>query len=211
MVLAQSGSLAFAQLLLNNTTVLVRVPARSNGVVSLPPLCVRDAGLLCGHCSGLCGYCSISSIKSKAVKSASYGIATFEIYETEGNTDERARLLNLSTRCIVNTGNEVAIGGMIIGDTSASNSPDRRVLMFGKGPSLAAAGLSGTLAQPVLTDVASSTVNTSWQNLMVGEVEELVEATRAPTFQPKVPFGQRFVPAPIRPYLAQQMAYRELD
>ena len=43
-----------------------------------------------------------------------YGIGLFEIYEMENNSDEETRLVNLSTRCIVGTGNEVAIAGTFL-------------------------------------------------------------------------------------------------
>lgn len=109
-----------------------------------------------------------------------YGVATFEIYEVEGNSDERARLVNLSTRCIVGTGQEEPIAGMIIGALADTDPlrPDRRLLMFGKGPSLS--GLQGALANPQLQILTTGESNDNWQNLGI-LTEEVVEANLQPT------------------------------
>lgn len=67
----------------------------------------------------------------------------FEIYELENNSDEQTRLVNVSTRCPVGIGDEVAIAGTILGDPNQANNPDvpkRRMLAFGKGPSIPMAG-----------------------------------------------------------------------
>ncbi|MBA3350962.1 MAG: S8 family serine peptidase, partial [Blastocatellia bacterium] len=46
----------------------------------------------------------------------SFGVGLFEIYELEDGADEQTRLLNVSTRCLVRTGQEKAIAGVILGD-----------------------------------------------------------------------------------------------
>lgn len=72
-----------------------------------------------------------------------FGVGVFEIYEVENNNNETTRLLNVSTRCPVGTGEEVAIAGTIIGDPNQANDPavpKRRVLTFGKGPSIPVSG-----------------------------------------------------------------------
>ena len=56
-----------------------------------------------------------------------------------------ARLLNISTRARVQTGDDVLIGGFII-----TGGGTKRVVLRGIGPSLAAAGVPGVLADPVL-------------------------------------------------------------
>jgi subtilisin family serine protease len=77
------------------------------------------------------------------------GVGLFEIYELDDN--EQSRLLNLSTRCLVGTGDDVAIAGSYVGDPNqAGPKPDRRVLILGKGPSLTAFNLSGVLSDPQL-------------------------------------------------------------
>ncbi len=80
------------------------------------------------------------------------GVGLFEIYELAGGTNEQTRLLNISTRCPVGVGDGVAIAGTIIGANPSNPNdntvPKRRVLMFGKGPSLASLGVPGVLANP---------------------------------------------------------------
>lgn len=56
-----------------------------------------------------------------------------------------ARLLNISSRARVQTGDDVLIGGFII-----TASGTKRVVLRGLGPSLAAAGVPSVLADPVL-------------------------------------------------------------
>jgi hypothetical protein len=55
------------------------------------------------------------------------------------------RLVNLSTRGLVLSGDSVMIGGFVIGGTSP-----KRVLVTARGPSLAAQGVTGALANPTL-------------------------------------------------------------
>ena len=55
------------------------------------------------------------------------------------------RFINISTRALVGTGEEVVIGGFIIEDGT------RQVLIQAKGPELADDGISNALADPVLT------------------------------------------------------------
>lgn len=61
------------------------------------------------------------------------------------------RFVNLSTRALVGTGDEVMIGGFIIEDGA------RRVLIQARGPELANDGISNTLADPVLTVIDNET------------------------------------------------------
>jgi hypothetical protein len=70
------------------------------------------------------------------------GIAMIEGYEL-GTTG--ARLVNISTRGRVGSGNDVLIGGFAIHGTSG-----KRVLMRAIGPSLATAGVRNVLANPFL-------------------------------------------------------------
>ncbi|MBS0658767.1 MAG: hypothetical protein JSR82_11045 [Verrucomicrobia bacterium] len=55
------------------------------------------------------------------------------------------RLINLSTRLRVETGDQVAIAGFVVG-----GSGSKRVLVRALGPSLTAAGVTGALADPTL-------------------------------------------------------------
>ncbi len=130
-----------------------------------------------------------------------FGVGLFEIYELQGGTNQQTRLLNVSTRCLVRTGNEQAIAGTILGDPSQSTNttiPKRSILMFGKGPSLPSSIL-GRLANPFLTLKNSAgtqmSANDSWANATASvvkaatslwtnvpaPVDELTEANLGPT------------------------------
>jgi hypothetical protein len=74
------------------------------------------------------------------------------------------RLLNISTRMQVLTGNDVMIGGFVIG-----GSTNKTVAIVATGPSLAPFGISNFLANPMLTLVRSSDQvvidgNDNWQS-----------------------------------------------
>ncbi|MEY2521398.1 MAG: thermitase [Verrucomicrobiota bacterium] len=97
-----------------------------------------------------------------------HGVGLFEIYELDDN--EQSRLLNLSTRCLVGTGDDVAIAGSYVGDPNqAGPKPDRRLLILGKGPSLTAFNLSGVLSDPQLeardSGGALLASNDQWQTI----------------------------------------------
>ena len=70
------------------------------------------------------------------------GIALVEVFEVD---HPEVPLINLSTRGIVLTGDDVMIGGFII----QGNAP-QTVVVRARGPSLAPLGLSNTLANPLL-------------------------------------------------------------
>ena len=68
-----------------------------------------------------------------------------------GGSAEGPRLSNLSARGQVMTGDDVLIGGFIIGGTS-----NKTVMLRARGPSMAADGVPGTLPDPTMTLVRSS-------------------------------------------------------
>lgn len=71
------------------------------------------------------------------------GVGLVEVYDLDyapGST-----IANISTRGLVQTGDQVMIGGFILGGTSATN-----VLVRAIGPSLSAAGITNPLADPKL-------------------------------------------------------------
>ena len=116
----------------------------------------------------------------------SFGVGLFELYELEGGLNQKTRLQNVSTRCLVGTGEEQAIAGVIVGDPDPAQGgdptiPKRSVLMFGKGPSLP---LAGKLADPFLSRYnAGGTLvatNDSWRDV-AAPVDELDEAQLGPT------------------------------
>jgi glucose/arabinose dehydrogenase len=89
------------------------------------------------------------------------GVTVAAVYEVDH--PERP-LLNLSTRARVQTGEDVMIGGLVVQGTAP-----RTVAIVATGPSLAAHGISGFLANPTLTLVRSSdqaviASNDDWQS-----------------------------------------------
>jgi uncharacterized protein (DUF1800 family) len=71
------------------------------------------------------------------------GVALVEVYDVSGG----AQLMNLSTRARVQSGSQIVISGLVV----APGSGLRKMLVRAAGPSLDAFGLTGTLADPVLT------------------------------------------------------------
>ena len=97
-----------------------------------------------------------------AGKNQGTGVGLVEIYDTNGSAN--AQLANISTRGFVRTGENVMIGGFILG---GSSSPTR-VVVRGIGPSLAQFGLNPVLADPVLelrdNNGALLVSNDNWQD-----------------------------------------------
>ncbi len=71
------------------------------------------------------------------------GVGLVEVYELDGAGSATA--VNVSTRGFVGTGENVLIGGFVIG-----GSTSRRIVIRALGPTLASAGVSGALANPSL-------------------------------------------------------------
>jgi len=95
------------------------------------------------------------------------GIGVIEAYDLDAAAN--SNLANISTRGFVDTGNNVMIGGFIIG---AGNGA--RVLVRALGPSLAALGIANALANPVmeLHDANGGIVrsNDSWRDTQQAEI-----------------------------------------
>lgn len=96
-------------------------------------------------------------------KDNSSGIGLVEAYDiTEGTV---SKLANISTRGVVDSGDNVMIGGFIIGPTKNLSLP---VLIRAIGPSLSSQGLIGTLPDPNLTlfdaNGAQIASNDDWQS-----------------------------------------------
>lgn len=75
--------------------------------------------------------------------SSSQGIALIEVYDID--PDSASSLVNISTRAVVQSGDSVMIGGIIVSGTSAGQFVVRAL-----GPSLAAAHISDPLPNPAL-------------------------------------------------------------
>jgi hypothetical protein len=115
------------------------------------------------HESGIVGtlppgaaYTAIVSGKDRGT-----GVGLVEIYDANSATD--SELANISTRGFVLTGDDVMIGGFILGGNN-----NTQVAVRGLGPSLASSGLSPVLANPTLalhdSNGATLVSNDNWQD-----------------------------------------------
>ncbi|MGI8481711.1 MAG: hypothetical protein ACR2MF_06570, partial [Chthoniobacterales bacterium] len=85
------------------------------------------------------GYTAIESGKSNGT-----GWGLVEVYDLDQSSG--SQLANISTRAVVGTGNNVIIGGFILGGTE---NP-AKIIIRAIGPSLALAGVVNPLADPTL-------------------------------------------------------------
>lgn len=117
------------------------------GLVGAAPLTdgSRDAALRLTLAPG------IYSAQVSGINQAS-GVALVEVYEMDG----ASRLLNLSTRARVETGDGILISGLVV----TGNKP-RRLLLRAGGPALAALGVDGVLADPTITVLDAQ--GTAWR------------------------------------------------
>ena len=77
------------------------------------------------------------------------GVALVEVYDVDPGSS--SILTNISTRGLVGLGDNVMIGGQIVGrGLGANNAGSVKVLLRAIGPSLSAFGISGTLQDPML-------------------------------------------------------------
>jgi hypothetical protein len=90
------------------------------------------------------------------------GLALVEAYDLDSDPD--TRLANISTRGFVQTGDNVMIGGFIVGN----NSPSTKVIVRAIGPSLRNKGVPGVLDDPTLElhdgNGSAFAFNDDWQN-----------------------------------------------
>jgi len=85
------------------------------------------------------GYTAVVSGKSNGM-----GLGLVEVYDLDQSGD--SRLANISTRAVVGTGDNVIIGGFILGGTNGTP----RIIIRAIGPSLARFGIANSLADPTL-------------------------------------------------------------
>jgi hypothetical protein len=104
-------------------------------------------------------YTAIVKSFSNSQQSATPGVALFEVYDLRKSG---SRLGNVSTRGQVGTGDNILIGGLIIG-----GSAPKPVVVRALGPTLAQFGVTGVLADPnlQLRDANGNLVeaNNDWQ------------------------------------------------
>ena len=90
----------------------------------------------------------------------SSGIGLIEVYDLDPRGD--SRLVNLSARAFVATGDDVLIGGLI------GRSVSKRLLLRALGPELAAHGITAPLGNPVLelhdSNGAILSTNDNWKD-----------------------------------------------
>ena len=109
-------------------------------------------------------------------KDGGTGIGLVEVYDL----DQVAYSLvaNISTRGFVATGDDVMVGGFIVGDGSA----DGTVVVRALGPSLSSSGIDGALPDPVLDlhDAYGSTIasNDDWKDAQQEQIEAIGLALR---------------------------------
>jgi hypothetical protein len=108
-------------------------------------------------------------------KNNATGIGLVELYDLTPGSN--SLLANISTRGFVDTDQNVLIGGFIVGTGSTG-----RVAVRALGPSLNAAGISGTLADPILElhDSNGGLIRTNDSWLLDGGATELLAAGLAP-------------------------------
>jgi hypothetical protein len=102
------------------------------------------------------------------------GVALFELYDLSANF---GRAANISTRSLVGTGDQVMIGGFIVGGISAN-----KVIVRAIGPSLGAMGVANVLKNPSLSlyDINGTLIgsNDSWRD---NQEAEIIASSLAPT------------------------------
>jgi hypothetical protein len=85
------------------------------------------------------GYTAVVSGKANGT-----GLGLVEVYDLEPGND--SKLANIATRAMMGTGDNVVIGGFILGGTGGSP----KIIIRALGPSLGPLGIANPLADPVL-------------------------------------------------------------
>ncbi len=107
-------------------------------------------------------------------KNGGTGVGLVEVYDLESGRPEQ--LANISTRGLVQTGDNVMIGGFIVSGTYPT-----KVLLRAVGPSLAQQGVSGALGDPTLElvdDQGNVISNDDWR---ATQEAEIIATTVPPT------------------------------
>jgi peptidase M23-like protein len=105
-----------------------------------------------------------------AGKNGTTGIGLVEVYDLAQGAN--SKLANISTRGFVDTGDNVMIGGFIIGGAGQGSAG---VVVRGIGPSLASFGVANPLANPVLEihdgNGVLETLNDDWRDCQAAEIQ----------------------------------------
>jgi len=130
-------------------------PCQPTGFPGHPPTptgCSRESVILVTLPPG--GYTAIMSGADGGT-----GVGLIEVFEV--GAASTAKLSNISTRGVVGSGDDVMIGGFIVGGTNP-----KTVLIRARGPTLSDFGVAGALADPILRLFSEQTViaqNDNWQ------------------------------------------------
>jgi hypothetical protein len=104
-------------------------------------------------------------------KNGGTGVGLVEAYDLDQTA--ASQLANVSTRGFVDTGNNVMIGGFIVGG-GAAGSASTSVIVRGIGPSLGTFGVAGALADPMLelhdSNGATLASNDNWRDTQEAEI-----------------------------------------
>lgn len=166
----------------------------------LPPIHNKESAIVATLAPG--AYTAIIAGKNRTT-----GIGLVEVYDLNpsGSVESIAtsELANISTRAFVDSGSNLMIAGFILGNSSAN----RTVIVRGLGPSLAAAGVPNTLADPSLevrngegTLLAS---NNSWQDVPA-QAMQISAAGLAPTNPTEAAIAGSFGPGAYTVLLTDQ-------
>jgi hypothetical protein len=165
---AQTITFGTAPVVVVNGTGTVSATASSGLAVTFstltPSVCTVSGSTVSGLVAGTC------TIAANQAGNGTFSPApqVTQTFQVVAGTDI-PRLANISTRGPIFTGNDVMIGGFIIG-----GSAPKKVLVTARGPSLAAFGVPGTIADPTLQLYSGQTViaaNDNWQtNANVAEI-----------------------------------------
>ena len=115
------------------------------------------------------------------------GVGLVEVYDLEPNAP--AQLANISTRGLVQTGDDVMIGGFIVGGTYPA-----KVIVRAIGPSLSQQGVSGALQDTTLELVDSQgniLSNDDWRST---QESEIIATTVPPTNEKEAAIVATLVP-----------------
>jgi hypothetical protein len=132
-------------------------------------------------------------------KNNASGVALIEVYDLSPAVP--AKLANISTRAFVGTGDDIVIGGFLLGDQTG----EARIIVRGLGPSLTAFGVTNALANPTLELRDGNGVliiaNNDWQD-DPAQAAQLAAAGLAPTNPLESGIAATLPPGPYTALLA---------
>ncbi len=139
---------------------------------TIPPTDYRESAILATLSPG--NYTAIVRGKNESI-----GIALVEVYDLATaslDVSSESELANISTRGKVKSGDDVMIGGFILGGSEMST-----VLVRALGPELANSGVAGTLPDPMLELHDSSGAMVAKNDDWASDQKEEIEAILPPT------------------------------